>query len=695
MATTRSRIGIQIDKSTTASSVLVTDLSSTPTYLAPDPGAHRLLWYNNITGLWANLSLGSSLVISGTTLDATSAGAYTTVAEEGSALTARNVLNFIGSGFTATDDSGNNRTNITLDSTLNSLSQYNTNGILTQTALDTFVGRTLQGTTNRITVTNGDGVGGNPTINVSTAFGSSELADAANIALLNANNTFTGNNTFNNNIVMNASATLGTHIMTKAQVEALILDRKASSVDVATTVDINPDADIFAGAIVDGYTLQVDDRILVKDNAAQGKNGYYDVPITGPASRSVDMNTAGEVKGSLALVLNGTQAGLIFYTLSNVTTLGTDDIVFTQLATGTINGVGATDAVTIWQDTTTLTNDANFKYTSGSLVLGTSTPSGSTRFTTKGTGTGSSTFGWKHQNSSGTVTAVVADNGQVTLGSGGEVLIASTATNYTNGAAYAISKTGGNLNVSSDTSVTFAGGGTSTTVPSVLFNTTRQDLSSAQLNARFAGIFSPSGVGSNTYTEVDIIPVINQSTHTGASIGVHIHPTLTSVGSGGHTALKITATGQRALYTTAGSIQFDLGSDASYDTFYRGSGGLLTRLANTATTNYVLIGTSGGAPTWGPVPIGSVTQLGYIEGATTNIFDLDTAGVLKDKNGTNVIMTIPTNTDLFEVFLNGQRLNESGTTTTRDYSVNTTTHVLTLVNNLVATDVVCVVKRGG
>lgn len=56
-----------------------------------------------------------------------------------------------------------------LDATLTSLAAFNTNGILTQTAADTFVGRTITGTGARIVVTNGDGVAGNPTIDLATA----------------------------------------------------------------------------------------------------------------------------------------------------------------------------------------------------------------------------------------------------------------------------------------------------------------------------------------------------------------------------------------------------------------------------------------------------------------------------------------------------------------------------------------------
>jgi len=54
-------------------------------------------------------------------------------------------------------------------STLGALSSFNTNGIMVQTDTSEFIGRTITGTASQVTVTNGDGVSGNPTISLAAS----------------------------------------------------------------------------------------------------------------------------------------------------------------------------------------------------------------------------------------------------------------------------------------------------------------------------------------------------------------------------------------------------------------------------------------------------------------------------------------------------------------------------------------------
>lgn len=54
------------------------------------------------------------------------------------------------------------------DATLTALASYDSNGILVQTATNTFIGRTIVGTADQITVNDGSGVSANPTISLAT-----------------------------------------------------------------------------------------------------------------------------------------------------------------------------------------------------------------------------------------------------------------------------------------------------------------------------------------------------------------------------------------------------------------------------------------------------------------------------------------------------------------------------------------------
>lgn len=100
----------------------------------------------------------------------TAAAAYATIQEGGVSLTQRSILNFIGASATAADNAGSTRTDVTFAASLNALAAYNTNGLITQTAANTYTGRTITGTTSRLTVSNGDGVSGNPTLDISASY---------------------------------------------------------------------------------------------------------------------------------------------------------------------------------------------------------------------------------------------------------------------------------------------------------------------------------------------------------------------------------------------------------------------------------------------------------------------------------------------------------------------------------------------
>lgn len=77
-----------------------------------DPGADRIFFWDDSAGGPRYLEIGSGLSITGTTLTATGGGGGHTIQDNGTPLTQRTNLNFVGA--TVTDDAGNDATVITI-----------------------------------------------------------------------------------------------------------------------------------------------------------------------------------------------------------------------------------------------------------------------------------------------------------------------------------------------------------------------------------------------------------------------------------------------------------------------------------------------------------------------------------------------------------------------------------------------------
>ena len=85
--------------------------------MSPSPGQPSA---SNLR-LYADASTGKLRCRDSAGLNCMEPGGYGTVQEEGSNLTSRSTINFVGAGVTASDDSGNSRTNISLATALNTI----------------------------------------------------------------------------------------------------------------------------------------------------------------------------------------------------------------------------------------------------------------------------------------------------------------------------------------------------------------------------------------------------------------------------------------------------------------------------------------------------------------------------------------------------------------------------------------------
>ena len=110
------------------------------------------------------------------------------------------------------------------------------------------------------------------------------------------------------------------------------LDIKAS-VKVASTAALTLASGFAAGQIIDGYTLVLNDRILVKNQALPKENGIYIVTAATP-TRALDADAWTELPGAFTFIEQGTtqaDTGWVC-TVDAGGTLGTTDITWAQFS---------------------------------------------------------------------------------------------------------------------------------------------------------------------------------------------------------------------------------------------------------------------------------------------------------------------------------------------------------------------------
>ncbi len=263
-----------------------------------------------------------------------------------------------------------------LNDELIGLSGLSADGLVTRTANGTYTPRSIAGTASNITVTNGDGVAGNPTINLATVtqgatgtsfvkvqldtFGrvinntavvAADITALVNSSYVNvsgdsmtsaANLTFSGGGEV---LGLPTTPSTSTAAASKAYVDSVAqgLDPKAS-VRVATTTNGTLASAFANGQTVDGIVLATGDRILLKNQSTASENGIYTVNASGAPTRATDMDIWAEVPSAFVFVEVGTTNGDTGWVCTSDAggTIGSTSMSWVQFSgTGTyVQGVG-------------------------------------------------------------------------------------------------------------------------------------------------------------------------------------------------------------------------------------------------------------------------------------------------------------------------------------------------------------------
>lgn len=553
--------------------------------------------------------------------------AYSLIQWNGVDLPRETTLNFIAANsITVADDAGNGRTDITFAANLEALSAYNTNGILVYTGSNTFTGRSIAGTTGTITVTNGSGVSGNPTITIdSTYAGQTSINTVGTITtgtwhgnIITGTYGGTGVNNGSNTITLGGNINTAGSLTTSGAYGATFTFTNTTSVTfptsgtLATTSQL-PTLPLSIANGGTGQTTQTAAFDALSPLTTQGDIIYYN----GTHNVRLAAGTSGYV-----LTTQGASANPIWSAVSVTTAYETIQSSGTPLTQRTVlNFVGA--AAVISDDSGNSSTDVTFNTSLNQIAGGTWT--GASSITTLGTIT---TGVWHGTVIGSTYGGTGVNNGSSTITLGGSL---------TTSGAYSTTFT-----MTNTTSVTFPTSGTLATtsqLPTLPLSLANGG-TGANLTASNGGIFysnaSTGAILSGTATANQVLlsgssttpawstatypatTTINQLLYSSSANTIVGLATANSgvliTSSGGVPSIGTTLpTGVQTNITELGTVTTGVWNASVVPLAYGGTNANLTAsnggifystgsagaiLSGTATANQILLSGAGGAPTW-------------------------------------------------------------------------------------------------